>query len=424
MAAPSGLKPTAEQVFALIADQPGAVWLDGGQSTDGWSILAWSPEDVMTQGSDWPTRGRSLLGQPQSDADVPFSGGLIGYLGFGAGRWVSPVPAQADTPEPELWLGRYRGALCFRHQDGRWFAVGEPDVVDQGRALLDGATVLAELAPPPNASVRTTPRQEYEAGVVKILKLITEGDCYQVNLTRPVHIDGAGDPWMAYRRLRARSAPEFGAFLRLDEHQTVLSNSPELFLEVDGVKAHSLPIKGTRPRGATAAEDARLHQALTDSPKDRAELTMIVDLVRNDLGRIAIPGSVRTSERVVSAHANVYHAAQSVRATLEDGLDVWDALAACFPPGSVTGAPKVRACERIRQLEDEPRGVYCGAIGFVGAQESRWNVAIRTAIFSGSQARYHVGGGIVAASTPSEEWEETLAKGSELARALVGRLRT
>ncbi len=145
---------------------------------------------------------------------------------------------------------------------------------------------------------------------------------------------------------------------------------------------------------------------------------MIVDLVRNDLGRVAAPGTVRASPRRIEPLANVHHAWQEVSARLEPGRDAWDALAACFPPGSVTGAPKVRACQRIRQLEDGPRGVYCGAIGYVGRDGSaRWSVAIRTAVFDGDRARYHVGGGVVAASDPADEWWETVAKGRQLARA-------
>src|SRR5690606_33371615 len=166
-------------------------------------------------------------------------------------------------------------------------------------------------------------------------------------------------PWPSWRRLRRLSAPAYGAWLRLDERIVVQSNSPELYLAVDGREVVSLPIKGTRPRDAE--RDAELAAELLASPKEQAELTMIVDLVRNDLARVCEPGTIRAGARVVTPHANVHHAAQRVEGRLAAGRDLWDAFAHAFPPGSVTGAPKIRACQRIAELEDEPRGVYCGA---------------------------------------------------------------
>ncbi|MEQ1501479.1 MAG: chorismate-binding protein, partial [Myxococcota bacterium] len=183
----------------------------------------------------------------------------------------------------------------------------------------------------------------------------------------------------------------------------------------------STPIKGTRRRGASLADDARLRSELRDAAKDRAELVMIVDLVRNDLGRVAVVGSVVAGDRVITAHPTVFHAAWPVRAELLPGRDAWDALAATFPPGSVTGAPKVRACQRIAALEPHPRGVYCGAIGYAAdGGDARFSVAIRTGVFDGPDARYHVGGGIVVDSDPAAEWDETVAKELALRRALVG----
>jgi para-aminobenzoate synthetase component 1 len=262
----------------------------------------------------------------------------------------------------------------------------------------------------------------HAAGVRRILDWVAAGDCYQVNLTRAVHLRAAGDPWQAYRRLRKTGPAAFGAFLRLSATQAVLSNSPELLMSVrDGV-VRSRPIKGTRARGGDVDADRANRDALWASPKDRAELTMIVDLVRNDLGRVAQVGSVRTTARQIAALPNVHHAWQEVSARLEASLDGWDALAAAFPPGSVTGAPKARACTRIAELENEPRGVYCGAIGFVDIRgRSMWNVAIRTAVFDSDNARYHLGGGIVAASVGRDEWLETVAKGTVLAEALLAR---
>lgn len=411
---------TPEQVFAQIAHRPGAVWLDGGAAPTGWSILAWDPTEIHTDGKDWPLVGRARVGSGASE--VPFAGGCIGYLGFGAGHRVDAVPPQGVTDEPEIWLARYAGGLCYRHADHSWHPAGDADFVAKARHRLDDARGLDAPAPAlPGPEGITTPRDRYETAVVQLLELIAAGDCYQVNLSRPVFLADVGDPWPAYRRLRAHSAPSYGAFLRIDDRRCVLSNSPELFLSVRGQRVVSEPVKGTRPRGRDPVTDLDLSEALRRSSKDRAELTMIVDLVRNDLGRVAVAGTVSTRGRQITAHANVHHAAQEVSATLKADLDVWDALAAAFPPGSVTGAPKIRACQRIQELEESPRGVYCGAVGYVAdGGDATWSVAIRTALWNGDTVRYHVGGGIVSASSPADEWEETVAKGTALAAAFRG----
>lgn len=419
----TGHDVSPEAVVAALGRRPGVAWLDAGEADHGWSLIAWDPTRILTDGRDWPTAGRSLSSFAdgrRGDDDPPFVGGVIGYLGFGVGHHVAPLPIQAPTPEPALWLARYEGALCFRHRDRTWHPTGSARFRGEATALLQRAEPLPTVAPPPpGARHHTVEREAYEAAVRRILAWIHAGDCYQVNLSRPVFVDDVGDPFEAYRRLRSFQA-DYGAWIQLDEARAVLSNSPELFLELDGRQLGSVPIKGTRPRGETAAEDAALRRELLESSKDLAELTMIVDLVRNDLGRIAQLGSVVAHPRAVASHPTVHHTAQRVTATLPPGADAWDALAATFPPGSVTGAPKVRAVQRIHQLEPHPRGVYCGAIGFVSdGGTARFSVAIRTAVAWGDQARYHVGGGIVAASDPAEEWAETEAKGAALASALL-----
>lgn len=417
------LIPDAEAVFARVADRPGSAWLDGGAAPTGWSILAWDPEDVVTDGARWPDVGRSRVRGAGHAGDSPFGGGVIGFVGFGAGHRVAPVPAERASPEPEVLLARYAGGLCLRHADHTWHAAGSPGFVADALRLVTDVAGAPALPPPVLAtgSATTVERGAWEASVGAILALLRAGDCYQVNLTRPVWVADVGPAFDAYRRLR-RSDAAYGAFLRLDPNVAVLSNSPELLLEVRGRRARSVPIKGTRPRGADPADDARLERELRDSPKERAELTMIVDLVRNDLGRIAAVGSVAAGERTLDAHPTVHHASWPVSAELGPGVDAWDALAALFPPGSVTGAPKVRACERIAELEPHPRGVYCGAIGYVAdGGDAAWSVAIRTAVVDGADARYHVGGGIVADSAPAAEWDETVAKETALRRALVVR---
>ena len=253
--------------------------------------------------------------------------------------------------------------------------------------------------------------------MIKLGKVVQQGDCYQVNLTRPVWLNSAGDPWSAYRRLRHHSTPTYGAYLKLDNTLAILSNSPELLLDYDKGVAVSDPIKGTRPRGKNETEDLLLRQALEASVKDRAELTMIVDLVRNDLGRVAKFGSVKAENRAIRTHANVHHASQRISAELIDSTDPWTTLGVLFPPGSVTGAPKIRACTRIAELETEARGVYCGAIGYASGDRAVFNVAIRTAVWNRENCRFHVGGGIVIDSDAEDEWQETIDKASVMSKA-------
>ena len=246
-----------EEVFAQIAHRPGAVWLDGGAAPTGWSILAWDPLEVHTHGEDWPATGRAMV--TDHGTEVPFSGGCIGYIGFGAGHHVDVVPPQEATEEPEIWLGRYPGGLCYRHRDRSWHPAGEASFRAEAEALLAAAAPLEPPPPPPSRHpTRTTPRDQYEAAIATLLDYIAAGDCYQVNLSRPVFVDGVSDPWQAYRRLRALSAPAFGAFLRLSAETAVLSNSPELFLAVSGDRVQSVPVKGTRPRHPDLRQRAAL----------------------------------------------------------------------------------------------------------------------------------------------------------------------
>jgi para-aminobenzoate synthetase component 1 len=414
------MTPTPESVAALLAERPGAVWLDGESGGSRWSILSFSPDDVITDAAGWVSSGRSLV-RPESRGGAPFAGGVIGYLGYGAGAHVEAVPPDGPTPEPPVWLARYPGGLCFDHDAGAWIVEGEPDFVRAGCALIARAERLPPAPPAPPATARSASRREHEHRIRRILEWIADGDCYQVNLARAVEMDGSDNAFAAYRRLRVGSPAPYGAFLRISEDLAVLSNSPERLLDRRGAHVVSSPIKGTRPRGADPASDRALADALAGSEKDRAELVMIVDLVRNDLGKVATPGSVVAHARRLVRTATVHHAVADVTATLRDGLDAWDTLAALLPYGSVTGAPKIRACERIRELEDASRGVYTGAIGYVAdGGDASFSVAIRTAVHGRGWARFHVGGGIVADSDPAEEWAETEVKAAALTRALVG----
>ncbi len=417
--------PDPGAVFAGI-DAPGAVWLDGGARS--WSILAWEPTEILTYPQAWQAlRRRPTATAPRQRA--PFAGGWAGFIGYGVGHELEPkIPGEPSTPEGPLWLGRFDGGLCWHPEQG-WIAEGTPRFQERAHHALDDARRRSRLgadAPPAPAAVRGPElfdRSAFEAGVRQIHQHIATGDCYQVNLTRAVHLAGVGPAFEAWMRLRRLADARYGAFLRLSPDVAILSSSPELLLDIDGSVVSSTPIKGTRPRSADPVVDRALALQLAESLKDRAELDMIVDLVRNDLGRVCATGTVRWSDRAVHAHPNVHHASRTITGVLRPERTAWDALAAVFPPGSVTGAPKIRACQRIRELEPAPRGVYCGAIGFVSDTGiARWNVAIRTAVWErdpgcGDRARYHVGGGITWDSDPADEWRETEDKGMILARA-------
>jgi len=261
-------------------------------------------------------------------------------------------------------------------------------------------------------------RRDYESAVGRIRDYIAAGDVYQVNLAQRFRCSFTGAPLELYRRLRARSPAPFGTYLALGD-MTVASISPERFLRLDPATraAEARPIKGTRPRGVTPAEDAALAEALAASEKDRAENVMIVDLLRNDLGKVCRPGSIVVPELyALESHATVHHLVSTVAGVLADGADAFDLLRAAFPGGSITGAPKIRAMEIIAELERAPRGVYCGAIGYVSATGAMdLNIPIRTVVLQSGVASFHAGAGIVWDSDPAAEYDETLAK----ARALI-----
>lgn len=404
-------------MFHALNGAPGLAWLDGGDADCGWSVLAWAPDDVCRDTTGWLDTARRWS-RARGDQDAPFTGGVLGYLGYGVGHTVAPVPLAPSTDEPDLWLGRYPGALCFNHANQRWVATGTAAFERDATRLLRGVTQRPTVASRRDATrSQTVDADAYRNAVKQILKLIYAGDCYQVNLSRPVWVDGVDDPIALWFRLRASGAPAYGAWIAADQ-SIILCHSPELLLAANGGQLRSQPIKGTIKRHLDAAADADAATFLATSAKDRAELAMIVDLVRNDLGRVAVPGSVTVGPRDVRPHAAVHHAATDVFAALSLSCDLWDALSALLPIGSVTGAPKVRACQRIAELEAHPRGAYCGTIGFASGDQAVFNVAIRTGVWRDATLRYHVGGGIVADSTPEGEWAETVDKAAAWAAAV------
>jgi para-aminobenzoate synthetase component 1 len=375
--------------------------------------------------------------QPPANLPVPFAGGLIGYLGYDLGRRIERIPEKAlkDDGFPDLWLGVYDASVCLDALAGELVLTGregfnDRDSLDRRMADLADASWAALGAAPPVHAPTPSPahaltsnftRDAYLDAIARAKSHIAAGDIYQVNLSQrfETRLDAAS-PFDLYRRLCAASPAPFAAFLNLGKGRAVLSASPERFLLLDGRRVETRPIKGTRPRGATPADDARLRAELEASEKDKAELVMIVDLERNDLGRVCETGSVEVSEpRVIETYAQVHHGVATVRGTLRAGAGAVELLRATFPGGSITGAPKVRAMEIIEDLEPTRRGVYTGAIGYIGFDGGLdLSIAIRTLLVEGTRVTFQAGGGIVADSEPEAEYEETRVKASGMMKAL------
>jgi aminodeoxychorismate synthase component I len=309
-------------------------------------------------------------------------------------------------------FGHYPQMLVYEHEQKKWHEKGHLSKQLRG-SEPENACRISEFQP-------MMSREAFLAAVTRIREWIAAGDIYQVNLTQQF-IASCDDGSLAglYELLRDRSPAPMAAWLKLAGRE-VLSSSPETFLRISGKQVETRPIKGTRPRCADADEDRRSAYELQTSAKEISELIMITDLLRNDLGQVCEFGSVRVDEMLqLETLEQVFHLVSTVRGEMRDDVDAIDVLAACFPGGSITGAPKKRACEIIAELEPVPRGLYCGAIGYLGYNgECQFNIAIRTLIREQGQLHYHVGAGIVADSTPEMEYEETLQKARGIRLAL------
>ena len=365
----------------------------------------------------------------------PFQGGAIGYFAYEMGRHIERLPLNTidDLNLPEMIIGLYDWVLAIDHHTGdRWIcATGLPSGDEQeARKRIrwvedrlyshkpDSATDITR----PNSTVMPRSnftRYSYKAAVRTVKDYLAAGDAYQVNLSQRFETETELDAWALYRRLCQVSPAPFASYLGFPD-STVISSSPEQFLRLDGNLVTTRPMKGTRPRGSTPTEDAQMAADLTTSQKDRAENVMIVDLLRNDLGKVCMPGSVQVSELFTpEVYPTVHQMVSEIRGQVDTNQDSIDVLRACFPGGSVTGAPKIRAMEIIDELEPVERGVYCGAIGYLGFDGSmQVSIPIRTLVMKDSRVFFSVGGGIVADSDPDDEYEETLHKASGILRAL------
>jgi para-aminobenzoate synthetase component 1 len=375
--------------------------------------------------------------EPQPDVP-PFQTGLAGYFGYGLRHHVERVPAhdRPDIPWPDLILGLYDLVLAVDHRDGRaWLlASGYPETSPQARRERAQARIgwarerLRRVPQTPSAtswaiSARPDLRPvDFERAVRQTIGYIEAGDIYQANMTQRfrARLPSGFDRLALYQALRTRNPATFGAYLDFGA-TGILSSSPERFLKVAEGRVETRPIKGTRPRGRGAAEDKALATELLASAKDRAENLMIVDLLRNDIGRVCRIGSVKVPTLFgLESYATVHHLVSVVTGELAQGRSAVDLLRACFPGGSVTGAPKIRAMEIIAELEPTSRGPYCGSIGYLSADGGMdSNIVIRTYCLQGEDLTFQVGGGIVADSDPHAEYEESLAKAKALIEVLA-----
>ena len=384
---------TPAAMAAQLCQREGFVWMDSSLATPGAvSVLTADPVAVL-QGHierDWE-EVRVALRTPRASV-----GGLYGWVGYD-GQFV---------------FGVYPHGLVYEHDSSRWFEFGNFSVQRLPRELPEAPRLLF---------VPQMSRADFIRGVEQAQQYIAAGDIYQVNLACAWRAGwpADADALAFYLKLRAVSPSPHAAFMHLAGTK-VLSASPELFLNMHGARIATRPIKGTRPRFANdPSRDAAAVRELTASVKERAELLMITDLQRNDLGQVCEFGSVCVPELWrVESFAQVFHLVSTVTGTLRPHVDHADAFRACFPGGSITGAPKKRAREIIAELEPRARGLYTGAIGWFGFDgRSQWNIAIRTAVQQADEITFHVGAGIVADSVPEREYEETLHKAAGILAA-------
>lgn len=360
---------------------------------------------------------RQLLGELDLCAThLPFIGGALGLFGYDLGRRFErlPVQAAADIAVPDMAVGIYDWALLRNVATGDWQLVHWGDKAGLANRLAWLEQQQAKPAPAfalLGAWQSNMSRAEYGEKFARIQEYLAAGDCYQINLTQRFSAPYQGDEWQAYCLLATANKAPFSAFIRLPE-SALLSLSPERFLLLDGRHIETKPIKGTRPRHPDPAIDRQVARELAQADKDRSENLMIVDLLRNDIGRVSRPGSVSVPHLfAVESFPAVHHLVSTIHGELDARWQGVDLLRACFPGGSITGAPKIRAMEIIEELEPQRRNAYCGSIGYL-SQHGRMDtsICIRTLIAEAGRLHCWAGGGIIADSDADSEYQETYDK--------------
>ncbi|WP_263264404.1 aminodeoxychorismate synthase component I [Pseudomonas sp. RIT-PI-S] len=418
--------------FSAVRHAPGAVLLDSARPVaergrfdllSAWPLQTFIPA-VGETGEAYLHRlraGLASLGAADlpEGCELPFAGGLIGYLAYDFGRRLEHLPAtrEAQFSLPDAQLGLYNWALASDHQLQRSYLVFHPSLALPERQRL--IALFAQPAPrlPQTFSLTEAFANEvsapaYQRAFAQVQAYIRAGDTYQINLTRRFAGRCQGDPWGAYQALRAACPTPYSGFMQVDAHTAILSHSPERFIRVQGTAVDTRPIKGTRPRRETPEADAAEAAALLASEKDRAENLMIVDLLRNDLGRSCALGTVRVPELfALESYPNVHHLVSSVIGQLAPGKDALDLLAGSFPGGSVTGAPKIRSMQIIDELEQQRRAIYCGSLLYLDVRGNLdSSIAIRTLLIEQDRIACWGGGAVVMDSRAEDEYQESLIK--------------
>jgi para-aminobenzoate synthetase component 1 len=433
----------SSELFSGCADLAWAVFLDSGfpHSNQGrYDIIAAEPlctlvthgevTEIACNGATVKSTGnpfdlvKQQLGLFQGfkvDEDLPFNGGAIGYFSYDLARRLEALPTKAQDAEhiAEMAVGIYPWAVIVDHFQQKSYLIGQCDqqkwqaLIGQFSQLPTGKKestfkVVSEIK-------SNMDKESYVHAFNRIKHYLKEGDCYQVNLAQRFVAACEGDPWVAYQTLRKLNVAPFSCYLNFPEAQ-ILSSSPERFLKLTQGVVETKPIKGTRPRKQDYAEDQQQITELEASNKDRAENLMIVDLLRNDISKTCKNGSVKVPMLFdVETYATVHHLVSTVTGVLADNQHALDLLKSCFPGGSITGAPKIRAMEVIEELEPNRRGVYCGAIGYIGFNGNMdTNIAIRTLVHSAGTIRFWAGGGIVNDSVAEDEYQESFDKAAAM----------
>ena len=429
-------------LFSSIAGHPWSVFLDSGypgSSQGRYDIIATDPvctlvtqggitkvtrnhETVTSSADPFDLVKEQLIADFISADDYPFNGGAIGYFSYDLARRLETLPVIAQDAEhiPDMAVGIYKWAVIVDHQQQKSVLVGHDCDEQHWHDLIARFSQLPEQQPKESFKVigpveSNMDKSTYTKAFNRIKQYLKEGDCYQVNLAQRFVAECEGNPWTAYLLLRELNAAPFSAYLNLPDVQ-ILSSSPERFLKLTQGLVETKPIKGTRPRKLDDAEDLAEIKSLENSHKDKAENLMIVDLLRNDISKTCKKGSVKVPVIFnVESYATVHHLVSTVTGILAEDQHALDLLKSCFPGGSITGAPKIRAMEIIEELEPNRRGVYCGAIGYIGFNGNMdTNIAIRTLVHSKNTIRCWAGGGIVNDSVVDDEYQESFDKAAAL----------
>lgn len=438
--------------FAHFASQPWAMLLDSaanGHPNSRYQIMVIQPLATLTAASGVTTlRDENGSHDYQQDpftvldcalkryfpapaaSELPFSGGALGYFGYDLGRYLEQLPVQSehDIQLPDMAIGLYSWALVLDKQQQQLWCVDYHNDAEAHWQKLQHQLAQAITAMPFQLTSdwqANLSQQQYNQRFEKIQQHLLSGNCYQINLAQRFSAGFQGDEWQAYLALREANAAPFSAFINL-EQGAVLSISPERFLQLKNRQVETKPIKGTRPRHHNPELDQQAAAQLQQAEKDRAENVMIVDLLRNDLGKVCRIGSVAVPQLfAIESFPAVHHLVSTVTGTLAEQYSACDLLRGAFPGGSITGAPKVAAMQIIEQLEPHRRSVYCGAIGYINNNgDMDTNIAIRTLVCSEGVIHCWAGGGIVADSEAASEYQETLDKVNKILPVLVKLNRT